>query len=144
MTVLKGTLRENVLKGIKTTLSKQILKLWIGYQLKDILRFKSHTPSMKNGMEFPKADKNEGKSLGAMTLDTASVQGNAGNNQSPPSVNDHYNSVLSANLSNGRFSSPRVVIAAYHTPPVRRGTFHLSSLKCHYDQIFDIHFFTFS
>ena len=74
---------------------------------------------MKNGMEFPKTDKNEAKSLGAMTLDTATapVQGNAGNNQSPSSANDHYNSVVSANLSNGRISSPRVVIAAYHTPP---------------------------
>ena len=29
VTMLKGTLRENVLKGLKTTLSKQILKLWI-------------------------------------------------------------------------------------------------------------------
>ena len=83
-------------------------------------------------MKFPKADKNEAKTLGAMTLDKASVQGNAGNNQSPPSANDHYNSVLSANLadaallkagllqSNGRFSSPRMVITSYHTPPVCR------------------------
>ena len=85
------------------------------------LKAKSHTPSIKNGMKFPKADKNEAKSLGTMTLDTAtaSVQGNAGNNQSLPSANDHYNSVLSANLAddallkadllqnNGRFSSPR-------------------------------------
>ena len=57
------------------------------------LKAKSHTPSIKNGMKFPKADKNEAKSLGTMTLDTAtaSVQGNAGNNQSPPSGNYHYN-----------------------------------------------------
>ena len=64
------------------------------------LKAKSHTPSIKNGMKFPKAGKNEAKSLGATTLDTAtaSVQGNGLNNQSPPSANDHYNSVISANL----------------------------------------------
>ena len=75
-----------------------------------------------------------------MTLDTAtaSVQGNAENKGSSPSANDHYNSVLSANLvdvaflkagllqSNGSFFSPRMVIASYHTPPVRRCTFNLS------------------
>ena len=39
--------------------------------------------------------------------------------------------LLKADLlqSNGRFSSPRMVIAAYHTPPVCRCTFNLSSLN---------------
>ena len=107
------------------------------------LKAKSRTPSIKNGTKFPKTDTNEAKTVGAMTLDTAtaSVQDNSVNNQSPPSANDHYNSVLSANVADtallkadllqiyGRFCSPRMVIASYHTPPVRRCTFSLSSLN---------------
>ena len=123
--VLKGTLaKRKCVKGPqdhpKQTNTKTV-DSGTNWKTSSDLKAKSHTPSIKNGMKFPKADKNEAKSLGTMTLDTAtaSVQGNAGNNQSLPSANDHYNSVLSANLAddallkadllqnNGRFSSPR-------------------------------------